>query len=62
MYRRRNWRWPFAVGMVRTDWTFQWTRAGKLLAIIDMGAVVADQILAARLEGYLRNLVKWTRE
>ncbi len=62
MYRTGKGRWPFGVGMVRTDWAFQWTRAGRLLSAVDVHAIAADPGLAKCLERYLRKLVGWTRE
>jgi hypothetical protein len=46
--------------MVRTGWSFDYTRVGNLFAIVDMDAVVADPVLADRLERYLLGLLKWT--
>jgi hypothetical protein len=62
IYRTRKRFWPFAIGFVRTDWAFEWTRAGKLLGAIDMDAVVANSILAERLKRYLTKLVDWLRD
>jgi len=61
IFRTRNRRWPFRVGLVRSDWVFEWTRAGKLLGVVDMDAVVADSVLAERLKRYLSKLVDWLR-
>lgn len=62
IFRTKQRRWPFAAGLARTDWTFEWTRAGKLLKVIDVGAVVADAAIASRLQRYLTELADWLQD
>ena len=61
IYRTRKRSWPFRVGLVRTGWVFEWTRAGKLLGVVDMDAVVADSALAKQSKHYLSKLLDWLR-
>jgi len=61
IYRTRNRQWPYSIGLVPSDWVFEWTRAGKLLGVIDISTLVADPALAERLKRYLSDLVEWLR-
>jgi hypothetical protein len=54
-------RWRFTIGVLKTDWVFQWTRAGKLLTVLNMDAIAADQRISLRFERYLQKLLEWTK-
>lgn len=56
-----NWL-PFKYGLHRTDWTFHWTRAGKLLDELDMPAIAGDPGLARRMDAYLRQSLVWLHD
>ncbi|MBS1018738.1 hypothetical protein JK205_07315 [Gluconobacter cerinus] len=56
-----NWL-PLKYGQHQTDWTFHWTRAGKILNELDMSAIAGDPGLFRRMDAYLRQLLVWLHD
>lgn len=61
LHRTTGWP-PLKYGVHRTDWTFLWTRAGKILDGLSMSAIADEPQIARRMDTYLRKCLAWLHD